>query len=110
MDIGRGNMSNTDQLKDARETLDFNDVVRFFAGIPIKDECPACSAVTWEIPVAKGHSSRVLLSDSGFALDGKEVLELKISCNTCGYYRSHKAAVIKAWLEKNPPNAGSSDE
>lgn len=110
MDIGRGNMSNTDQHKDARETLDFNDVVRFFAGVPIKAECPACSSVSWEIPVAKDQSSRVLLNDSGFALGGKEILELKLSCNVCGFYRSHKAAIVKAWIEKNPPKAGNGDE
>lgn len=110
MEIGRGNMSNTDQLENTRETLDFNDVVRFFAGVPIKDECPACSAASWEIPVAKGQSSRVILNDSGFLLNGKEILELKISCNTCGYYRSHKAAIIKEWIEKNPPSPGTGDE
>lgn len=91
------------------ETLDFNDVVRFFQGVPLKDECPCCSQVSWEIPVVRGRDTRVVLKSSGMSIEARDVLELKVSCNVCGYFRSHKVDVIKAWLEKNPAAEPSND-
>lgn len=91
------------------ETLDFNDVVRFFQGVPLKDECPCCSQVSWEIPVVRGRDSRVVLNASGMSIGARDILQLKVSCNVCGYFRSHKVDVIKAWLENNPVADQSND-
>lgn len=103
-------MSTEDTLPEVVETLKFNDVVRFFAGVVVKNECPTCSTVSWEIPVVKGRDSDVVLNHSGFTQDGRSILELKISCNTCGFYRAHKVDVIKGWIANNRSDAEASDE
>lgn len=92
------------------ETLPFQDVIRFFDGLPVKSECPMCSASSWEIPVLKGKDDQVVLSESGHSIDQVPVLEVKICCNNCGFYRSHKVSVVKLWIANNPEKTEAPSE
>lgn len=92
------------------ETLLFRDVVRFLEGLPVKSECPMCSETSWEIPVIKGQDDQVVLSEAGLSMDQTSVLEVKICCNNCGFYRSHKGSIVKRWIANNPEKSGISSE
>lgn len=61
-----------------------------------------CESVTWSLPVLESHSPLSLSHSGLLAADGTPVLELKLLCNSCGFFRSHRASFIRKWLDANP--------
>lgn len=101
-------MSSEGNKKSDSVDIYFADAVRFFKSIEEAAKCPVCSAVSWEIPLS-AEGKPVTLLDSGFYLGDVPQLELKLSCNKCGFYRSHSAAVIRKWLADNPVKGDDTD-
>ena len=87
----------------------FEDAVRFFKMVTNPGSCPMCSTISWSIPVLeKGRPISLVIS--GLQNNGLPQLELKVSCNKCGFYRGHNASLIQQWLLDNPVVKGDKSE
>jgi len=83
-------------------TISFTDAVRFFRIVTNSGPCPMCSAVAWTIPVNQMNGPVSLVPSGNNDDSGSPVMELKLSCDVCGYFRSHNATIIRKWISENP--------
>ena len=82
--------------------LKYDEVVRFFTEFGLNKDCSSCGAVSWSIPVDEIGDGPVTLANTGIFKDNAPDKAVLLCCNNCGFYRSHRAKVVREWLNKNP--------
>ena len=91
--------------------LRYEEVVRFFQEFTLNKECQSCSAVAWVIPVDDiGGDGPVTLANTGIYKDGAPDKAILLCCQNCGFYRSHRAQIVREWLNKNPKKLPDNNE
>jgi hypothetical protein len=87
--------------EDAR-ILPYADAIRFLNALTKDGECPMCKTNLWNIKIYSGDGAYCLLEPVASFSGDAPWYKLNLDCNACGYLRSHKASVVKNWIEHNP--------